>query len=50
MAEYKKSISAFGEAIDECYDLSDLRENYIDLQPWMADQLIETEQAKQIFQ
>jgi len=50
MAEYKKSISPLGEALDECYDLSRFREGYVQLQPWMTEQLIETEQAKQIFQ
>ena len=50
MAEYKKSISPLGEGLDECYDLSRFREGYIQLQPWMTEQLIETEQAKQIFQ
>ena len=50
MAEYKKSISSFKEIIDECYDPMTLKEDYKRLQPWMADQLIESEDAKQIFQ
>jgi len=51
LAEYKKNISPFKDgSIDECYDLSTLREDYKRLQPWMADQLIETEDAKQVFQ
>jgi hypothetical protein len=50
MAEYKKSISSFKEVIDECYDPMTLKEDYKRLQPWMADQLIESEDAKQIFQ
>tara|TARA_B100000282_G_scaffold290912_1_gene262466 strand:+ start:2867 stop:14401 length:11535 start_codon:yes stop_codon:yes gene_type:complete len=50
MAEYKKPISPFGEALDDCYDLSRFREGYILLQPWMTEQLIETQEAKQIFE
>ena len=50
MAEYSKMISAFGEGLDDCYDILTFKQDYKRLQPWMTQQLIETDEAKQVFQ
>jgi hypothetical protein len=50
VAEAKKQISGPKVGIIDCFDLSTFREDYINLQPWLTDQLIESPDAKQIFQ
>ncbi len=50
IAEYKKVISDFGEGVNDCIDLNAFRESYKRLQPWMTEQLIESPEAKQLFQ
>jgi len=50
VAEAKKQISGPDIGIIDCFDLSTFRQDYINLQPWLTDQLIESPDAKQIFQ
>lgn len=50
MAEYRKSISGDKQTVVDCFDLSNFRRDYKRQQPWMAEQLIESNEVKQIFQ
>ena len=50
LADYSKTISDFGEGVDACYDLNTFREDYKRLQPWMTQQLLESDDGRQVFQ
>ena len=50
MAEKRKLISANKELTINCFDLSTFRRDYKRMQPWLTEQLIESDSARQIFE
>ena len=50
VADYSKIISDFGQGVELCYDIDTFKEDYKRLQPWMTQQLLETDDAKHVFQ
>jgi len=50
LAEMKKQITAHGQLTIDCFDLSTFRRDYKRLQPWLTEQLIESDEARQVFE
>tara|TARA_B100000085_G_C18555121_1_gene517404 strand:- start:1406 stop:3046 length:1641 start_codon:yes stop_codon:yes gene_type:complete len=50
IVEYRKLLSTKEGGLIDCVDLASFRDDYKRLQPWMAEQLIELNEAKQVFE
>ena len=50
IVEYRKLLSTKTGGLIDCVDLASFRDDYKRLQPWMAEQLIELNEAKQVFE